>query len=209
MPTLALLLASLAPAPLTLDVPIYLGAELSEEIVVSALRETERIFEPGGIELRFDRSPEKESSRPLLTVVVQPRPARFKVHGCSRGRHDHRLGLAQLPSGRITLWSEQVTRAVDGNWDRKEAPDVDDQVYARALGRVLAHELGHMLLRLNGHRDRGLMRSVFSHRSLTARGGGAFRLGEEDLQEIRDNLLHAIAKDRHASGRLLGTKEAP
>ena len=141
MPTLALLLASLAPAPLTLDVPIYLGAELSEEIVVSALRETERIFEPGGIELRFDRSPEKESSRPLLTVVVQPRPARFKVHGCSRGRHDHRLGLAQLPlrphhplvgaSGARRRWK----------LDRKEAPDVDDQVYARALGRVLAHEL--------------------------------------------------------------------
>ena len=43
---LALLLAGLAPAPLTLDVPIYLGAELSEEIVASALRETERIFEP-------------------------------------------------------------------------------------------------------------------------------------------------------------------
>ena len=120
MVALALLLGGLSPAPVTLDVPIYLGDELNEEIVMSALREAERIFEPGGIELRFDLSPDHESSRPFLTVLVQPRPARFKVHGCSRGRHDHRLGRTQLRTHRITLWSEQVARAVDGNWDRKE-----------------------------------------------------------------------------------------
>ena len=199
MLTLVLVLAGLAPAPLTLDVPIYLGAELSEEIIVSALRETERIFEPGGIELRFDLSPENDSSRPFLTVLVQPRPARFKVHGCSRDRHDHRLGRTQLRSRRITLWSEQVARAVDGNWDRKELADVDDGIYARALGRVLAHELGHLLLRLNGHRVRGLMRSAFSHQSLTGRGRRAFRLAEEDLQAIRNTLLHAVAKNENAS----------
>ena len=192
MLTLALFLAGLPPSPVTLDVPVYLGAELGEEIVASALRETERIFEPGGIELQFDLSPENHSSRPLVTVLVQPRPTRFKVHGCSRGRHDHRLGVTQLRSRCITLWSEQVARAVDGDWDRREPPDVDDRVYARALGRVLAHELGHLLLRLKGHRDGGLMRSTFSHRSLTARGRGPFRLAEEDLQAIRNTLLRAV-----------------
>lgn len=132
-------------------------------------------------------------------MIVQPQPARFKVHGCSRNRHDHRLGHTQLRSRRIALWSEQVARAVDGNWDRKELPNIDDHTYARALGRVLAHELGHLLLRLNGHRDRGLMRSAFSHRSLTARGRRAFRLAEEDLQAIRETLLQAVAKNKSAS----------
>ncbi len=194
MLTLALLLAGLASAPLTLDVHIYLGAEVSDEILAAALQETQRVFEPGGIALRFDLSPEDHSNRPLVTVLVQPRPARFKVHGCSRNRHDHRLGHTQLRARRITLWSEQVARAVDGNWDRTELPDVDDRVYARAMGRVLAHELGHLLLRLNGHRDRGLMRSAFSHRSLIARRRGAFRLAEEDLQAIRDTLARGRQK---------------
>ena len=195
MLTLALLLAAIAPAPVTLDVPIYLGAELSEGIVMSALRETERIFESGGIELRFDLSPENHSNRPLLTVLVQPRPTRFQVHGCSRDRHDHRLGRTQLGSRRITLWSEQVARAVDGNWDRKELPVVDDRVYARALGRVLAHELGHLLLGLNGHRERGLMRPTFSHGNLTTLGRRAFRFAEDDLQAIRDTLRHAVGSN--------------
>ena len=107
------------------------------------------LFEPGGIELRFDLAPERHSSRPLAIVVVQARPARFKVsRSCSRGLHDHRLGQTQLGARRLTLWSEQVARAVDGNWDRQELPHVDDHVYARALGRVLAHELGHLLLRV-------------------------------------------------------------
>ncbi|MDP6581353.1 MAG: hypothetical protein QF681_11915 [Vicinamibacterales bacterium] len=203
MLTLAFLLAGLAPAPVTLNVPVYLGADLSEDIVTSALQETKRIFEPGRIALRFDLSPEHHSIRPLVTVVVLPRPAQFKVYGCSRNRHDHRLGHTQLGARRITLWSEQLVRAVDGNWDRTALPDVDDQVFARALGRVLAHELGHALLGLNGHRDRGLMRSDFSYRSLTAPGRRAFRLADEDLQAIRDTLLDAVAKNKNAALRLL------
>ena len=193
MPTLVLLLSGLAPAPLTLDVPIYLGAELGDEILAAALQETQRLFEPGDIALRFDLTPD-HSNRPLVMVIVQPRPVRFKVHGCSRDRHDHRLAQTQLRARRITLWSEQVARAVDGNWDRKELPDVDDGVYARALGRVLAHELGHVLLQLDGHRERGLMRSAFSHRSLTARGRRAFRLDEDDLRAIRETLLHVSVR---------------
>ena len=205
MLTLALLIAALAPAPLTLDVAIHLSAELSEDIVVNALTETERVFEPSGIDLRFDLSPDNRTSRALVTVLVQPRPARFRVHGCSRGLHDHRLGHAQLRSRLITVWSEQVVRAVDvwseqvvravdGNWDRTEPPDVNDGVYARALGRVLAHEIVHLLLRLNGHRDRGLMRSAFSHHSLTARGRGAFRLAEDDVRAIRRALQRPVTR---------------
>ena len=205
--------ALLLAGALALEVPIYLSAELPEETLTTALQETARIFEPGDIELRFNVSPSHSTSRPLVTVIVQPRPARFKVHGCSRDRHDHRLGHTQLRSRRITLWSEQVARAVDGNWDRKEPPNVDDRVYSRALGRVLAHELGHLLLRLNGHRDRGLMRSAFSHRSLTARGRRAFRLDEKDLQAIRETILQAVAKSKSksksASLRLSDEREAP
>ncbi len=184
------LIALLAVAPselseLTVDVPLYVGADIDEDVLENALQEVDQIFAPGGIRLRFQISPDVPVYDPTVTVVLQPRPARFVVHGCTRNRHDHRLGHTSFRARRITLWSEQIARAVDGNWDRRKVPNVANTAYARALGRVLAHELGHLFLRLNGHRDDGLMRSSFSHRTLTAKGNRAFRLSDEDLRKMR------------------------
>ena len=184
-------LLAAAPAELTLDVPLYVGAEIDEDVLESALREVDQIFAPGGIRLRFQISPDVPVNNPTVTVVLQPRPARFVVHGCSRNLHDHRLGRTSFTARSITLWSEQIARGVDGDWDRRQVPHVTDTAYARALGRVLAHELGHLFLRLKGHRDDGLMRSSFSHRSLTARGNDAFRLSDKDLKKMRAALEHA------------------
>ena len=128
-----------------------------------------------------------------MTVVVQPHPMNFVVQGCSRDRHDHRLGHTSFRARRVTLWSEQIARAVDGDWDRRELPNVSKTVYARALGRVLAHEIGHLFLRLNGLRDNGLMRPSFSHRTLTARGNRAFRLAYKELKTMRAALERARA----------------
>ena len=190
------LLALLAVAPselseLTLDVPLYVGADIDEDVLENALREVEQIFAPGGIRLRFQISPDEPIYDPTVTVVLLPRPTRFVVKGCSRNRHDHRLGHTSFRARRVTLWSEQIARAVDGDWDRREVPNVAKSVYARALGRVLAHEIGHLFLRLNGHRDDGLMRPSFSHRTLTARGNRAFRLSDKDLKKMRAALERA------------------
>ena len=178
-------LLAVAPSELTLDVPLYVGAEIDEDVLESALREVDQIFAPGGIRLRFQILPDDPVPNPTVTVVLQPRPARFVVHGCSRNRHDHRLGRTSFTARRITLWSEQIARAVNGDWDRRKVPNVTDTAYARALGRVLAHELGHLFLRLNGHHDDGLMRPSFSRRSLRAKGNRAFRLSDNDLKKMR------------------------
>lgn len=178
-------LLAVAPSELTLEVPLYLGADIDEDVLASALSEVDQIFAPGGIRLRFRISPDDPVYDPTVTVVLQPRPARFVVHGCSRNRHDHRLGHTSFTARRITLWSEQIARAVDGDWDRRQVPNVNDTTYARALGRVLAHELGHVFLRLSGHRDNGLMRPSFSHRTLTAKSNRAFRMSDKDLKKVR------------------------
>lgn len=178
-------LLAVAPSELTLEVPLYLGADIDEDVLASALSAVHRIFAPGGIRLRFRISPDDPVYNPTVTVVLQPRPARFVVKGCSRNRHDHRLGHTSFTARRITLWSEQIARAVDGDWDRRQVPNVSDTAYARALGRVLAHELGHLFLRLSGHRDNGLMRPAFSHRTLTAKSNRAFRMSDKDLKKVR------------------------
>lgn len=182
---IALLSASSEP-DVALEVPVRGGTTIDAEILDAALRETAEIFAPGNIVLRFRLEATPTGRAAPVSVVIAPKPSRFVVQGCRRGRHDHRLGHSQLGTRKITLWSEQVARAVHGNWDRSDVPEVDRATFARALGRVLAHELGHLLLRLDQHRDGGLMRSSFSHRSLIARGRRAFRLSSADLVAIRD-----------------------
>ena len=184
------LIALLAVTPselseLTLGVDLYLGTDIDEDVLENALLEVDQIFAPGGIRLRFQISPDDSVPNPTVTVVLQPRPARFVIRGCRRNRHDHRLGHTSFTARRITLWSEQIARAVHGDWDRLKVPKVSDTAYARALGRVLAHELGHVFLRLSGHRDNGLMRPSFSHRTLTAKSNRAFRMSDKDLKKVR------------------------
>jgi hypothetical protein len=184
-----LAIAAFEPTELTLDIPVYVAADIDPEILESALREAAAIFTPSGIHLNFALVlPGAAAANPTVNVVLQPRPARFVVHGCSRNRHDHRLGHTSFEAKRITLWSEQIARAVDGDWDRRVLPNVSDEVFARALGRVLAHELGHLFLRLHAHRDDGLMRASFSRGSLTATTPRAFRLSAEDLDTMRASL---------------------
>jgi hypothetical protein len=118
-------------------------------------------------------------------IVVLGRPERAVISGCSRNLHDHRLGHTHLGARRVTLWTEQVARAVEGSWGRKNPPRVDESTLGTALGRVLAHELGHLFLRLDGHRENGLMKPSFSHRALVGKSDRSFRLSEEDLERVR------------------------
>ena len=60
--------ALLAVAPselseLTLDVPLYVGADIDEDVLDNALQEVAKIFAPGGIRLRFQISPDSDSAR--------------------------------------------------------------------------------------------------------------------------------------------------
>lgn len=187
--------AAETPPVVDIHVPSYFVVEIPDETRERAFEEVARIYEPGGLRVRWERPGEGERQRgPIATLVVQARPAVHVVHGCRRNRHDHRLGHTNLRTRRLTLWTDQVRRAVHGDWDRApdDVPLVDEGVFARALGRVLAHELGHLLLSLDGHRDGGLMRSSFSHRSLTGRSAGAFRLSPGDLGRIRSAVLRFL-----------------
>jgi G:T-mismatch repair DNA endonuclease (very short patch repair protein) len=186
-----------APTPVVVSVPTYFAVDVSQSTLARVYEELERIFAPSGIRFRWVEPNTGGNDKPsIVTLVVQDRPARSVVRGCSRNLHDHRLGHTHLRARRVTLWTEQVRRAVHGDWDRdpNDVPRVDERAYARALGRVLAHELGHLFLSLNGHHDGGLMRSSFSHRSLTAHGGKAFRLSTRDLERIRAVVVRLLAR---------------
>jgi hypothetical protein len=64
---------------------------------------------------------------------------------------------------------------------------------SRALGRVLAHEIGHVLLGPYRHDAAGLMRAAFLPDELAAPSRAAFRLSGSGLGQLRSR-IHVLAR---------------
>jgi len=65
---------------------------------------------------------------------------------------------------------------------------VGEQDMARALGRVLAHEIGHVLLAVRNHDHAGLMRAVFTPAELGSPDRAPFRLTCDGFGRLRSRI---------------------
>jgi hypothetical protein len=73
-----------------------------------------------------------------------------------------------------------------------------DLELGRALGRVLAHELGHALLGYPAYHDRlGLMRVQLSLRDLTEPGRDGIHLTDASALRLRDRLARLADAHKH------------
>jgi hypothetical protein len=63
-------------------------------------------------------------------------------------------------------------------------PAIRERLAAQLLGRAIAHELGHYLLRSTNHSRRGLMRALFGTSDLVAPDRNAFRLEPEQAAAL-------------------------
>jgi len=73
-----------------------------------------------------------------------------------------------LQSARSAMWGGDLARS--------------EMFYGRALGRVVAHELVHMLTRSGDHARNGVQREALSARDLT---GASLTLSKEDLNRLK------------------------
>jgi len=135
--------------------------------------ETEGIWRPYGVSV--DWSGASDIGAPACGIVLD---ARLVPH----------IDEADFPPGRTVLGfasladtlgttpiqvSFDATERILGGW---QASPSHDHVLARALGRVLAHEMGHVLLGLRSHNPDGLMRAEFRADDLAAAADEPFRL---------------------------------
>jgi hypothetical protein len=65
------------------------------------------------------------------------------------------------------------------------SPALVDRQMPRAIGRALAHEIGHLVLRDRAHATRGLMASSFTPYQLTFAPRSAFRLGDAPTASVQ------------------------
>jgi hypothetical protein len=74
-------------------------------------------------------------------------------------------------------------------------PPFRDQMQGRVLGRALAHEIGHYLLRSRNHSPAGLMRALQPASDLVAPDRRLFRLSADEATR----LVSAAPVSLHAS----------
>jgi hypothetical protein len=142
------------PTAIVLDVHDY--AKVPPSLLKNAELEASRIYATTGVTIvwRHDRAQEPAAAARRFHVLLlcsEMSAQKIKKDGISDGV----LGVAGHGTGRAHIF---VGRVLDHSI-RFGNPSV-------VLGRVLAHEIGHLLLEERGHSRRGIMRSkleVFSH----------------------------------------------
>jgi hypothetical protein len=171
------------PAPCAVAIELQVRAPLAWGNVEwqVLIGEVTRIWAPYGVTFCWDRDGEscrgvEVRLRVLLAAdpPAPPRAAQPSLLGWIWFRDNE-------PGSDIVLSANGARRLVSrarlgdrplGDWSRSV---VDDRV-PQALGRTLAHEIGHFVLRDRAHTARGLMASTFTPYELAFAPLSAFRL---------------------------------
>ena len=139
------------PPERTIVVHVANYAALSPHVLAGARARVEQVYEGIGVRTVWVESEDtvgpREDGRRHLTVILLSRDMAEKKILAQR-IPDHVLGQAHLASGRAYIFCDRIA-AVPG------APTL----FPLALGNVIAHEMGHLVLRENSHSHNGLMRA--------------------------------------------------
>jgi hypothetical protein len=208
-----MLLAAHVAAPAAASLPpsrvcivLDLDARLPAAIQRLAVEEAARVWAPYRVDVMRRTVPPVES-RPFEGAVLSVRLA--GVPHRSRAAAGA-FGSIQFVGGRpepiVFLHYEAIRRAIAdsvafGLREEQWPPALRDRVLGQIVGRVLAHEIGHFVLRSPRHASRGLMRPIQFMPELIAGTGELFGLTPEDLNLLRTALtLPSAVEPGNAGG---------
>jgi hypothetical protein len=156
---LSLLAVASATGRLKIDVR-FEGVKLPAAGEAAAAEEVRTIWAPYGVDIRVvthAAGAARPDAIPLRVTLVDRGDPRLPTE--TLGSIDFHDGT---PEPSIVLYpastSELVSWALIGHAHEWPAA-MHDRLFGRVLGRALAHEIGHFLLRRQGHSSKGLMRA--------------------------------------------------
>jgi hypothetical protein len=142
-----------------MGVPVTLVAEGSSQpdsqVLLEARQQATMIYDAIDVSLIWTDEPDiYEGKGPIHFVAVVLSDARTDQFLKGKDLPPSVLGVAPYQTGRVYVFWERIAR-------RARESDVLPQI---VLARVLAHEIGHHLLPLQGHSDSGIMRPSVDYR---------------------------------------------
>lgn len=202
--SLAIALATTAAAPAssvpTMAVAVVAASDISPTLIADTLRETDAIWRAAGI--RFDWQ---------FGVHAGPSAALRVIIG---GGLSHRSDRSILPLGWIdfaeqTMATPQIylshANAKALLYDSREIVGAvetmpvlqRDMLLSRAMGRALAHEIGHFLSSSKEHTPQGMMAAVHTAAELFNSERMRFGLGPEEQRRMvaRFTSIYMAARD--------------
>jgi hypothetical protein len=169
---------------------LQLDRSIARRLPLAELQdEVEQIWRPYGVRITWPDSRSRAESFPLIAVV------------------DHRSERAGVQIGPLVLGrafidpSYPPTRPISVSFEATEqtlaqrphawasiAGRLHERELARALGRVLAHEIGHVLLAVRAHDRTGLMRETFTPEDLAGADRSPFALTPNSVGRLRSRI---------------------
>jgi hypothetical protein len=196
-----------APAASAAAIPpmiVYIsaGAEVSVNLVSRLCAETEAIWRPAGVSFLWRRAPRATAASTLApdSAPFVPDTLRLTIGGERGNPRDGRMPLgwivfdaATAPQQDIYLSHSNARQMLEnaagvvGVADQMPMAQ-RDTLLGRAMGRALAHELGHYLLASKAHTERGLMKAILTAVELFGPDASAFRLEPAQRGTVADRL---------------------
>jgi len=196
---------------------VYLGVDISAlaamppRQIQAMAREATAIWEPYGVALAWVRSDENVLGLPgchdVLTISRDDAPEQLATPSSG----NRRLGAVLFLEGSdtaedtVTLSIDAIHRTVDdARWANRRVADwpagVRDELLGRALGRVVAHEIGHYLLVWRAHTPDGLMRAAFPGEVLIQLERRPFALSDRLVPRLRARLARLATPGSSVAG---------
>jgi hypothetical protein len=167
-------------------ISVYDNANVPTELLAAAEAEVHRIFQQAGMETLWRNCSERAENAQragchvvgstYLVLTILPRATSGQV----RGRVDV-LGTATLDEKGVGFYGyvfyDRIQRMAE---ERRLAPTL--------LGHVLAHEIGHLLLRSNSHSISGIMSGRWAGEELRRISEGVMFFTTLESKVMRDRL---------------------
>ena len=164
------------------------GHPFSPLTLRTAVAEANILWSPHGVAIDSDTPGAAPGDHEVLTVVVVEMPGASAVTW-RRPLGEVSFGPDGMPAPVIALFlaeircfisSARVLGAFEWQWPRR----MREEILGRALGRVIAHEIGHYVLRSPRHGDAGLMKPVQFGDALIGLERQAFALSKADAARM-------------------------
>jgi len=179
---------STPPQKVRVDIAVE-GMAPPPRFLAAAIEEAADIWAAYGVRIQAPDAPNAGHDRIVRLVVKIAPSANTRTQAGALGSI---VFTGDAPEPTIELYPAAASALIAAvAFNRREdtwRAGTRDDVLARVLGRALAHEIGHFLLRSKSHSTHGLMKAEQVGSDLMAPDHRAFSLSGDEIHRFRDVL---------------------